>query len=151
VKCLRRGRYTRVLRGGGFFWNAESGPCVSVFTKSPVQIRHAAVDSPFSHADNRPLIFFSAPESTLSSLLNERSWAAIGSSLRCSRRELEILTSLIEDRLDTEDAIGRALGISPHTVHTHLERLYRKVGVGSRAHLIVRVFAEYVQLQDVRQ
>ena len=82
----------------------------------------------------------------MSSLLNERSWAAIGSSLRCSRRELEILTSLIEDRLDTEDAIGRALGISPHTVHTHLERLYRKVGVASRAHLIVRVFAEYVQL-----
>jgi len=84
----------------------------------------------------------------VTSLLNERSWAAIGSSLGCSRRELEILTSLIEDRLDTEDAIGRALGISPHTVHTHLERLYRKVGVGSRAHLIVRVFAEYVQLHD---
>jgi len=90
------------------------------------------------------MLCFMAPR--LSSLLNERSWAAIGSSLGCSRRELEILTSLIEDRLDTEDAIGRALGISQHTVHTHLERLYKKVGVASRAHLIVRVFAEYVQL-----
>ena len=87
-------------------------------------------------------------QARLSTLLNERSWAAIGSSLGCSRRELEILTSLIEDRLHTEDQIGRALGISPHTVHTHLERLYKKVGVASRAHLIVRVFAEYVQLHS---
>jgi DNA-binding CsgD family transcriptional regulator len=80
------------------------------------------------------------------SLLNERAWAAIGSSLGLSRRELQIVTSLIEDRLETEHEVGRALGISPHTVHTHLERLYKKIGVASRSHLIVRVFAEYVQL-----
>jgi DNA-binding CsgD family transcriptional regulator len=81
-----------------------------------------------------------------SSLLNEEVWAAIGNSLGCSRRELQIVTSLIEDRLETEGAIGRALGISPHTVHTHLERLYKKVGVASRSHLILRVFAVYVRL-----
>lgn len=80
------------------------------------------------------------------SLLTEPAWAAIGRSLQLSGRELQIVTSLIEHRLDTEDAIGQALGISPHTVHTHFERLYKKTGVASRSHLIVRVFAAYVQL-----
>ena len=82
----------------------------------------------------------------LCALLDEHSWINIRSSLRLSARELQIVTSLIEDRIETEEEIGRALGISPHTVHTHLERLYKKVGVASRSHLIVRVFAEYVQL-----
>jgi len=85
-------------------------------------------------------------EHSASSLLNDQIWAAIGTSLGCSRRELQIVTSLIEDRLQTEGEIGRALGISPHTVHTHLERLYKKVGVASRSHLILRVFAVYVRL-----
>jgi DNA-binding CsgD family transcriptional regulator len=83
---------------------------------------------------------------TVPSLLTEPAWAAIGRSLQLSGRELQIVTSLIEHRIETEDGIGRALGISPHTVHTHLERLYKKTGVASRSHLIVRVFAEYVQL-----
>jgi DNA-binding CsgD family transcriptional regulator len=81
------------------------------------------------------------------SILTEPDWTAIGKSLQLSGRELQIVTSLIEHRIDTEDAIGQALGISSHTVHTHLERLYKKTGVASRSHLIVRVFAEYVQLQ----
>lgn len=37
--------------------------------------------------------------------------------------------------------------MSPHTVHTHLERLYKKLGVANRSRLIVRVFAEYVHLE----
>lgn len=82
----------------------------------------------------------------LCALLDEPAWTAIRESLGLSVRELQIVTSLIEHRIETEEGIGRALGISPHTVHTHLERLYKKVGVASRSHLIVRVFAEYVQL-----
>lgn len=79
-------------------------------------------------------------------LLNEHAWAAIRGSLRLSRREFQIVTALIEDRLETQDEIGRALGISPHTVHTHLERLYKKMGVASRSRLILRVFEKYVRL-----
>jgi DNA-binding CsgD family transcriptional regulator len=40
--------------------------------------------------------------------------------------------------------IADHLGISPHTVHTHIERLYRKVGVASRVSLVRRVFVEYL-------
>ena len=81
-----------------------------------------------------------------SPLLDDHVWAAIVRALRVSHREQQILIALIEDRLDTEDDIARALGMSPHTVHTHLERLYRKTGVASRSQLILRVFAEYVHL-----
>ena len=81
-------------------------------------------------------------------LLEDHAWAAIGRSLRLSTRELQIVTCLIEDGLDTDDEIGRVLGISPHTVHTHLERLYKKIGVASRSHLILRVFTEYVRFSS---
>lgn len=78
-------------------------------------------------------------------LLKDDAWAVIGTSLRLSTRELQIVECLIEGGLDTDDEIGRVLGISPHTVHTHLERLYKKIGVASRSHLILRVFTEYVR------
>ena len=41
-----------------------------------------------------------------------------------------------------ELAIASDLGISQHTVHTYLERVYRKLAVGSRVALVVRVMAE---------
>jgi DNA-binding CsgD family transcriptional regulator len=82
------------------------------------------------------------------SLLKDDAWAAIGTSLRLSTRERQIVTCLIEGQLDTDHEIGGALGISPHTVHTHLERLYKKLGVASRSHLILRVFTEYVRFSS---
>jgi len=41
-----------------------------------------------------------------------------------------------------KDAAAR-LGLSPHTVHTYLWRIYRKLHVQSREELLVRVFAEF--------
>jgi DNA-binding CsgD family transcriptional regulator len=80
-----------------------------------------------------------------STQLKDDAWAAIGDSLRLSGRERQIVTCVVEAGLDTDDEIGCRLGMSPHTVHTHLERLYKKIGVASRSHLILRVFAEYVR------
>ena len=82
------------------------------------------------------------------SLLKHDAWAAIGASLHLSTRELQIVTCLIEGRLDTDHQIASVLGISPHTVHTHLERLYKKLDVDSRSHLILRVFTEYVRFSS---
>jgi DNA-binding CsgD family transcriptional regulator len=82
-----------------------------------------------------------------SAFLSSAAWSAIGASLKLSARELQIVTCIIEDLAETEDDVGRQLGMSPHTVHTHLERLYKKLGVTNRSHLIVRVFAEYVHLE----
>jgi hypothetical protein len=33
-------------------------------------------------------------------------------------------------------------------VHTHLERLYRKLGVTDRCQVVVRIFQQYVELLD---
>ena len=82
-----------------------------------------------------------------SAFLSAADWAAIGTSLRLSARELQIVACIVEELAETQDDVGRHLGMSPHTVHTHLERLYKKLGVASRSHLIVRVFAAYVHLE----
>ncbi len=82
-----------------------------------------------------------------SAFLSSAAWSAIGASLKLSARELQIVTCIVEDLAETQDDVGRRLKMSPHTVHTHLERLYKKLGVASRSHLIVRVFAEYVHLE----
>ena len=51
--------------------------------------------------------------------------------VRFSPREVEILYLIAGDSSDKE--IATALGISIHTLRTHLSRLYRRHGVHSRA------------------
>lgn len=78
-------------------------------------------------------------------LLSDNQWRTIARSLHLSNRELQVVQSVFEDC--KEASIARDLGISPYTVHSHLERLYKKLGVGSRCGLIVRIFAEYIALE----
>ena len=75
-------------------------------------------------------------------ILSEREWREIARALRLSEREVQMLQCIFDDL--TEAGAARELNISPHTVHTHLERLYRKLQVTSRCAAVVRVFAEYV-------
>ena len=75
----------------------------------------------------------------------ERSWLAIVRSLGLSEREEQVARRiLVYD--DSESNIAAALAISRHTVHTHLERLYRKLRVTSRCQVVTRMFREYVEL-----
>jgi DNA-binding NarL/FixJ family response regulator len=55
---------------------------------------------------------------------------------RLTARELAVLT-LLGDTL-TAAAIARRLGISPRTVHKHLESIYRKLGTRDRLATILR-------------
>ncbi|MDH3731961.1 MAG: LuxR family transcriptional regulator [Gemmatimonadota bacterium] len=48
-------------------------------------------------------------------------------------REMEVLEKLLDG--ETERAIGRALDISTHTVHSHARSLYLKFDVHSRLEL----------------
>lgn len=77
-------------------------------------------------------------------ILSPGEWKTLSGTLELSRREAEIVQCLFDD--ETEAAVAMELGISPHTVHTHLERLYRKLGVASRCAAVVRVFGEYLRL-----
>jgi DNA-binding CsgD family transcriptional regulator len=54
-------------------------------------------------------------------------------------REREILALVAEGQTNTE--IARVLWISPHTVRTHLENTFEKLGVRTRSAAVARVFA----------
>jgi len=41
----------------------------------------------------------------------------------------------------TDRDIGEILGISPRTVHKHLQRIYEKLGVETRTAAVMRVIA----------
>lgn len=79
-----------------------------------------------------------------SAILTELAWAQIAHSLKLSAREAQIVRGVFNDR--TEFAIAADIGISPHTVHTHFERLHRKLGVADRVELILRVLKEFFAL-----
>lgn len=76
--------------------------------------------------------------------LSETAWTAIVHSLRLSAREAEVVELILSGQ--TESAMATTLKISRHTVHTHLERLYRKLGVTDRCQVVVRIFEQYVEL-----
>ena len=77
-------------------------------------------------------------------VFGRRAWASITRSLDLSPRELQLVRGVFND--DTDFSIASSLGISPHTVHTHFERLHRKMGVADRAQLILRVVNEFLAL-----
>jgi DNA-binding CsgD family transcriptional regulator len=57
--------------------------------------------------------------------------AAVDRPVRFSPREAEIMRLSALDLSDKEIAV--VLSISPHTLRTHISRLYRRLGVRSRA------------------
>ncbi len=74
--------------------------------------------------------------------LGDEDWRILARRLMLSPRELQILQHVFAD--EKEQTIAVRLGISLHTVHAHLRRIYGKLGVNSRVEAVVRVFAEYV-------
>lgn len=77
-----------------------------------------------------------------SDILSSAQWQDVCTRLKLSDRELEVVVGVFDDL--KEAAIASRLGISAHTVHTHLERLYRKLGVNGRGRMIIEVLAEHL-------
>jgi len=82
--------------------------------------------------------------SGLASFLGEGAWEQLAHDLRLSPRELQITRAVFEDR--KESAIARQLHISADTVHTYMARLHRKLSVGTRAQLILKILATFLLL-----
>jgi DNA-binding CsgD family transcriptional regulator len=82
------------------------------------------------------------------SLFPMGAWPLLGTALRLSPREMQIVQGVFEDR--KEESIAYELGISPHTVNTYFQRLYAKLRVSSRPQLIVRVMAEYLSMSSAQ-
>ena len=79
-----------------------------------------------------------------STMLNEQAWGEVARSLRLSGREMQVVRGVFDDR--KEFAIACELGIALRTVHTHIERLYRKLAVKNRVELVLRVMEEFLAL-----
>lgn len=69
--------------------------------------------------------------------LSEEQWKAVGKELLLSSRELPIVRAILSGH--KEASIAGMLDISPYTVHSHVNRLYKKLGVHSRCDLAVHV------------
>jgi DNA-binding CsgD family transcriptional regulator len=76
-------------------------------------------------------------------LLTDGEWQAIVMNLSLSKREAEMVWQANYDESVT--GIARRLGLSPNTVHTYRERLYRKLGVSSFCQVIAIVFATHLR------
>lgn len=77
-----------------------------------------------------------------SSHLSHDEWRSITELLGLTDRQQQIVRCVF-DGFD-EPSIAKVLGISCHTVHAHLNRLYKKIHVKSRCELIVRMFLAYL-------
>ncbi len=85
----------------------------------------------------------------LNPLFSEGQWLRITDRLEFSRREIEIVRLVFQDAPDR--AIAAELAISVNTVHTHLKRLYWKLGVTSRAGLVLQIVHEHLaESRDVQ-
>jgi len=65
-----------------------------------------------------------------------------------SGREREVLRLVVADLKESE--IAHRLSISTHTVHTYLDRMYRKLSVTSRLQLVLRMFATLREMSRMR-
>jgi DNA-binding NarL/FixJ family response regulator len=81
-----------------------------------------------------------------SSLFSDETWSALRESLKLSAREVEITRYIFADC--KEKVIAEELSLSPHTVRTYCERLYRKLNVSSRVEMIVSVMGEFLHLSE---
>lgn len=69
-------------------------------------------------------------------------WVSIQRELGLTNRELDIVQCFFGGMQEFE--VASSLGISTHTVHTHLGRIYRKLSVRSYPAMLLRVFATYI-------
>lgn len=66
--------------------------------------------------------------------------------MRLSPRELQLVEAVCSELKDR--AIAERLGISTHTVRTHFERLFRKLGVHSRGGVAVNAMQFVHRVRD---
>lgn len=90
-----------------------------------------------------PAVYLEAYQKSLSDAITVDAWQAIARRLNLPPRQLQITRSMF-DGLDEREMAHR-LGISPHTVHAHLNRMYKKLDVSSRCALLVQVFLAHLQ------
>lgn len=82
------------------------------------------------------------PRGRGSRLFRDEEWYVLANRFELSPREAEIVRFVFDDLFKPE--IARRLNLASPTIHTYLQRLYRKLGVRSRGELMTRVFFEFL-------
>ena len=82
------------------------------------------------------------PKMRGASLLSDSAWLEITNALGLTKRELEMIQSIF-DNLPEKD-IAKRFSISEHPVHTHLNRLFKKLTVTTRTELVLRVVEQMI-------
>jgi len=78
------------------------------------------------------------------SLLSNHAWLEIARSLGITQRELQIIQSVFDNQREAD--IAKRFKLSSHTVHMHLNRLFKKLSVTSRTELVLRIVEQMVAL-----
>lgn len=78
------------------------------------------------------------------SLLSDHAWLEIGRTLGITKRELQIVQAVFDNQHEAN--IAKRFTLSPHTVHMHLNRLFKKLNVKSRTELVLRIVEQLVTL-----
>jgi DNA-binding CsgD family transcriptional regulator len=86
------------------------------------------------------------PDEAVDGPLTSSEWTQVAKALLLAPRELALVRCLCRGQNDT--AIAEVLGVTPRRVQTFLSRLYRKLGVHSRAGTLLRIFAEYIHIAE---
>jgi DNA-binding CsgD family transcriptional regulator len=86
----------------------------------------------------------SPPSSGPLDVLWDHEWRRLVDHLKLSPREAEITRAILRNQ--KVSAIAAQLALSPHTVHTYRERLYRKLRVTSALELVAVLFSAHVTL-----
>jgi DNA-binding CsgD family transcriptional regulator len=79
-------------------------------------------------------VYAQIPRGYLTRVAGGQEDAVGGRSARLSARELDVIAGLAAG--DSTDQIAAVLGMSPHTVRTHLRNIMRKLEARTRAHAV---------------
>jgi len=87
-------------------------------------------------------VYGSANDRRVRSPLTAKAWRRISRILGLSPRQVEIVRGIMAGQDARE--IAASLGVTPYTIQTYIARLYVKLGVHSRAGLVVKIFAAHL-------
>jgi DNA-binding CsgD family transcriptional regulator len=107
--------------------------------KAPTRTEGSPIRSPTC----RELVEFHAPPPD-SRILSATAWAEIARSLKLSNRETQIARGVFDNL--TEGAIAAELEVSEHTVHSHFNRLFKKLRVTTRVQVVLRIMEQLLSL-----
>ncbi|MEI6077839.1 MAG: helix-turn-helix transcriptional regulator [Verrucomicrobiota bacterium] len=77
-------------------------------------------------------------------IFSDHAWHEIGRTLNITKRGLQIVQAVFDNQHESQ--IGKIFKISPHTVHMHMNRLFKKLNVTSRTELVLRIVEQMITL-----